>query len=183
MRLAAAALLTALCSCSSPEPYAGQASSDLEGSLYSAIVKDQYEMVLFLIKRGANLNARDDDGWTPLIRCIQDKRTSFDRNYFGKRFEIAAALVENGAALNDSDNDGMTPLMWAINEHQDEIAKLLIARGAKLDLVNSDGQTALNLAILANNDELAHLIVESRNNGHEPASNHHASAPPNHEAE
>ena len=168
MRLAAAALLAVLCSCShTEEPYVGQASNDLEGSLYTAIVADQYEMVLFLIKQGANLNARDSDGWTPLIRCIQDKRTSFDRNHFGKRYEIAAALVENGAAINDADNDGVTPLMWAINDHQDEIAKLLIAKGAKTGLVNRDGQTALSLAIFTGNEEVAHLITAAKANGHD----------------
>ena len=166
--LLAAALLAALCSCSSPKPYEGQASNDLEGSLYSAIVNDQYEMVLFLIKSGANLNARDKDGWTPLIRCIQDKRTSFDRWYFGKRYEIAAALVENGAALNDSDNDGLTPLMWAVNERQDDIAKLLLEKGAKPGLVNRDGQSALNLAILKGNEEIAHLIVEAEGESQGP---------------
>jgi hypothetical protein len=70
-----------------------------------------------LIDHGANINAQDDDGYTPLIVAC----------YKGLA-DIAQLLIEKGADVNAKDHEGLTALRLAEN---DDLKQLLQAHGAK----------------------------------------------------
>ena len=55
-----------------------------------------------LIKRGANLNIKDDLGWTPLHHAVNMGNTII--------FDIIQTLVENGADKNIKNLDGKLPI-------------------------------------------------------------------------
>ena len=73
-----------------------------------------------LIENGAEVNARDDDSWTPLSRASMNGHT-----------EVASLLIGKGADVDARDDDGLTPLMWASRSGQTKVAELLKRHGAK----------------------------------------------------
>jgi ankyrin repeat protein len=73
-----------------------------------------------LLNRGANVNAKDKDGKTPLmLAAVQDHDL------------IVRSLLENDADVNVKDKDGNTALMLAIEKEYAEIVELLKQAGAK----------------------------------------------------
>jgi len=102
-----------------------------------------------LIERGADVRAKDDDGWTPLHWA------SWKDNV-----EIAELLIEKGADLEAKDNSGRTPLHWAAERNYIEIAKLLLERGADVEAKDKWGETPLHEASRNNAIEAAKLLIE-----------------------
>lgn len=90
-----------------------------------------------LIKRGANVNAKDDRDWTPLMRAS-----------FKGHLEVVRLLVESGADVNGRGENDWTPLIVACYEANTDIARFLIEKGADPDARSSgSGElTALHLA-------------------------------------
>ena len=91
------------------------------------------------IKKGNDVNAKDEDGRTPLFYINYPKE--------------ARLLLAAGANINAQDNDGNTPLIWFMSgeplEDEDEfgditkeVIKVLIAAGADTTITNNDGLSA-----------------------------------------
>lgn len=131
--------------------------------------EDGSQMILLLLKAGANINARTDYGSTPLIMSLQvyvhsnnakillengaDVHLTNEYNGYTPlhsaaegRFEIVKMLLERGANPNPVGKDGNTPLMSAVSGRHLEIVDLLIASGADVNLRNNKGKTALQIA-------------------------------------
>ncbi|KAK4763796.1 hypothetical protein SAY87_013234 [Trapa incisa] len=70
--------------------------------------------------QGANVNSRDQNGWTPLHRAA-----------FKGWTECVRALLGGGADVDAADEAGCTPLQCALEAGQVETAMLLVAKGAK----------------------------------------------------
>jgi ankyrin repeat protein len=84
---------------------------------------------------GANVNARDDLGDTPLILVAQYDHTA-----------TARLLLERGADVNARDKQGMTALMEAAKGGHAAAVELLLGHGAQSEGKTSYGETALSLA-------------------------------------
>ena len=84
------------------------------------------DLLKFLIQRGADVNAKDKDGNTPL-------------NAFADLdFDKAEALLNAGANVNDMDADGRTPLDVILDcewGDRQSVIRLLLARGADPSLL------------------------------------------------
>ena len=78
------------------------------------------ETAQVLLDNGADLNARNADGQTPLHGLAT----------FGD-IKIALLLIENGADVNAEDNKGMTALTYALKNHDLLLFKILMESGAK----------------------------------------------------
>ncbi len=100
-----------------------------------------------LIKDGANIEKKDEDGYTALIKASQRGRV-----------EIVKALIESGAKVNEKDNYDNTALMSA---ECTEIVKLLLDNGAKVDEKNNNGETALKRASLRGNVEVVKALLDA----------------------
>jgi ankyrin repeat protein len=94
-------------------------------------------LVGLLIESGADLNARDDHGFTPLHFAAQEHAP-----------EIARILLGKGADPNARDEDGNSVLWRAVAaaRGRDEIVRLLLDNGARDDLPNLEGVTPRQLA-------------------------------------
>ena len=84
------------------------------------------ELIMVLIGGRANVNARDDDGRTPL--------------HYVKDEGFAKALVEAGAKVNARDSDGETPLHVV---KSGGVAKVLVKARADLNARDPSGRTPL----------------------------------------
>ena len=81
------------------------------------------EAIPFLLKHGANINARNVYGHTPLFRHILRGRNGE---------QTVRQLLEEGADPNIRNIYGISPLMYAKRNYNTELANLLEQYGAKL---------------------------------------------------
>ena len=110
--------------------------------LMLASYKGYKEIVELLIAKGADVNARDDNGKTALLEALNPMHRELEKN----DKEIAKLLIAKGADVNAKNNNGQTPLMFAANTGCKDIVELLVAKGADLNVRNEFGDTLLMLA-------------------------------------
>ena len=109
------------------------------------IERGSVKSVLRHIASGATINAKDEDGITPLMWALV---CDFP--------DIAKVLVERGAKVNAKDKDGWTALMFCKNT---DMLKFLIEHGAKVNAANKYGRTPL--IEWAENLEAVKLLLEA----------------------
>jgi ankyrin repeat protein len=97
-----------------------------------------------LIKRGADVRAKDNNGNTPLHYVSIN-------NHIG----IAKLLLDRGADVGAKNIWGQTPLHWASYKDNIEIAKLLLDAGADVKAINENGWTPL---FVARSNEMRDLL-------------------------
>jgi ankyrin repeat protein len=104
-----------------------------ESALRRACADGNIEAVKQAITDGADVNAKNRIGWTPLHNAA-----------FSGHKEIVELLIDAGADVNAKSGDaGVTPLHYAANK---EIAELLIAKGAEVNAKSNGGKTPLDYA-------------------------------------
>lgn len=117
-----------------------------------AVAYNQFNVVRFLIEKGANLNIKDKNGWSPIITASQ---------LLKDKTEIVKYLIQNGANINQVDKDGFSALHIAIENNYFNVAKLLIIKGIDISIKTKlDKETALHKAVRSNNFELVQLLLD-----------------------
>ena len=132
-------------------------------ALALALIENPNEAVaMLLIQAGANVNAADHGGTTPLhtVAAMHENPVM--------SVNIAEALINAGATINSQtvrtntfSSRGSTPLHTAASANHVEIARLLIQRGARVNVKDDSDNAPLHLAIHGGHGELAKLLVES----------------------
>ena len=84
-----------------------------------------------LIAEGADVNAKDDAGWTPIYYALQNNHR-----------DVVETLIENGADLNVTDPNGQSPLSLAVVYSDIETVELLLAADAMINVSDSAGRDA-----------------------------------------
>lgn len=101
-----------------------------------------------LIDAGADINARDPRGYSPLMLAV----------YLGQ-VEVASYLIEMGADVNSTDFNGNSILMGACFKGHVTMVEMLLMNGANPTARNSTGMTAYDFAITFGRDEVARLVT------------------------
>jgi len=104
-------------------------------ALYSAVAKDDIEVVRLLLKAGVKATAINKHGRTALHQAAE----------LGK-IRTVEALLEDGVPVDIKSVQGTTPLMEACGSAQVDVARLLISKGAKVNVRNPSKATALMYA-------------------------------------
>ena len=118
--------------------------------LFEAIQARQFEAAKLLIAAGADVNARDNSGWTALTLAASENYT-----------EIMQLLIAAGADINAKGNEEFTPLMWAAHEGHTKSVQILIDKKADLNARDNRGWTALKCAEKNNHPEIVRILVNS----------------------
>jgi ankyrin repeat protein len=101
------------------------------------------ETIKYILKNGADVNAQDNMGKTPLHMACKKGSVKYIR-----------ILIENGADVNAKDNNGNTPLhkicrrifpYYDILANINKFCKILIDHGIDTTILNNNGDSALNV--------------------------------------
>jgi ankyrin repeat protein len=156
----------------------------------------QSAVVELLIAKGAEVNAKDTDGATPLRYALQSDQRAVAKiliaagaetvavkneadqrmlhNAFGD-IEWLRLLLANGADTEEKDEEGNTVLHRAARDPNQEIARLLLARHANVNARNNGGVTPLSYAVSRGSTDLAALLLA--NGADVNASDNHGDTP------
>ncbi len=121
--------------------------------LHYAAIYGSVDSVRILLEAGADPNARDQQGATPLI-------------YAAWNYEKTRLLVEKGAVVNTASKTGVTPLMIASSVHGNvATVRYLIAHHADARATDQLATDALLIAGLKSDPETERVLLE---NGADP---------------
>ena len=113
---------------------------------------DNPDVILALLDAGANLNARNKYGGTPLHEAALGAQNP----------AVLTALVNAGADLNARDNNRGTPLHdAAATTRTPTVIPALAAAGADLNARNDHGNTPLHEAVHNENPDVIFALVEA----------------------
>ncbi len=115
----------------------------------AALRTDNPTIVVLLLESGANPNARDDSGSTPL--------------HFGVRNGnpvVSSHLLAAGSDPNAADNDGYTPLHIAHWNANARVTELLLEAGANPIAKSNDGWTPFHSAVFSARSSSVSVFLE-----------------------
>ena len=141
---------------------------NVERKLLEAVMANDPRLVSTWLARGADANARDADGRTPLFEAVLPwKDPAIAELLFARGADVgardengqtplyaAAALgdeahlrvvLDHGAEIDARDAYGRTPLHYAAHLGRGEATTYLVSRGADVSLRDHDGRTPLDL--------------------------------------
>lgn len=142
----------------------------------------QLAVANFLIDRGANVNAKNEKGATPLyfatqsydlaqrliakgaeanIRAFGDF-TPLHQAAFSGNLKVAKLLIDHGADLNSRGEDGtvVQKIIYSRTESGTEMVRLLLEGGAKVNQNFASGNTELHLAALNDCAEVIPILAK-----------------------
>lgn len=150
-------------------------------SFLKAIDQGNKDAIHLFLSCGADLEAKDERDWTPLMFAISTRNaelalllikcgakiTSRDKNGFtplhwaaqNGLFSVVEALLEKGAEVNIKSKFGWTALMQACTFNYLKIASFLLDSGADVDLKSNDGTSALHIAASKGNADIVRLLL------------------------
>jgi ankyrin repeat protein len=123
---------------------------DTSQDFFKAIECSDIESVKRFLSQDANLTARDERGWPPLMIAASNGQE-----------EITLLLLQNRADVRAKDNAGYTPLHWAAFNGHTEVAKLLLMYQANPDALSNFGWTPLMQAATRGHLNTARQLIES----------------------
>lgn len=127
--------------------------SSLEQELFSAVIARDNPRIEYVLKRGAKIDARDQDGQTALMMAVKSGDLS-----------IINGLLAYQANPNLQDHDGWTAAMYGVRSNEPKIFRLLGKFKADFNKVNKDGLTALALAVVDNKANAAVAMLDNQAN-------------------
>ena len=154
--------------------------------LVKAMREGNTDTVKLLLELGADINAKNNYGWTALIYAARWGNTDTvklllelgadinAKNNYGWTALIYAArwgntdtvklLLELGADINAKNNYRWTALIYAARWGKTEIVKLLLDRKANIEAKDNHGWTALMIAARWGKTEIVKLLLDRKAN-------------------
>ncbi|UCG55671.1 MAG: ankyrin repeat domain-containing protein [Phycisphaerales bacterium] len=151
-------------------------------TLHQMATQGNLERVKSLVEGGADINAQDRQGWTPLQTAIRRQQkeiaeylvekgadvkiadsvgqTALHVACFKGSAELTTLLIGKGADINARDRAGQTPLHFAAEHGWKDVVEVLIAKGADVNLQTPRGENALSKAERRRQQEVVELLLQ-----------------------
>ena len=107
-------------------------------ALHSASYKGHLQVVLYLLRRGVDVNVRDSGKDTPFLLASWQGHT-----------DVAQCLLEHGADMELRDQFDKTPLILAVENGSLDAVQFLLEHHADVNSQDEDGKTPLHRSIHA----------------------------------
>lgn len=115
--------------------------------LHWACMRAQWDVVRFLIDKGADLNVVGGDGGTQINWAVHHDNV-----------DVIALMIENGAKLNIRNKWGMTELHTAIWRGCINVVEYLLEHGSDPDIKTNEGWTAMHYAHRSGHDNIIEML-------------------------
>lgn len=122
--------------------------ADVDREFDDAILAADNDRVAYLLTKGADINKKDPQGYTPLAASV--RLGSLSTTLF---------LLDHGARAEDPDGDGWTPLLHAVLRNDAPAIEALLARGASVETPAPGGYTPLSIAIEEKKYDAARSLI------------------------
>lgn len=155
-------------------------NEDGETLLHVAAHAGQTKAVELLLSQGANVNAKDNDQFTPALLAAQQNNTHVVLLLITHRAELwhsdnkgntvltwiglyrnhtlAEALTAHSSKLKKNDDDG-GPLFWAVDEGDINAIEILLSNGGKINAYDGYGKTLLHAAAMRGRKKVFELLL------------------------
>lgn len=124
--------------------------ADPDTALSAAVSHDRRIIFSTLLRRGADVNRADDEGFTALMAAAAEPKGT----------PYARLLIGRGANVNAASKTGVTALMGAAQSGNHETIYLLLRSKAAVNARNSEGKTALMFAAEAGKTVAVQRLLE-----------------------
>lgn len=121
----------------------------LDAQLFHAVAANDGAAVASLLDQGADVNAANVLGRTPIYSAAFYRRTA-----------IGKLLLSRGARTDVHDATGLTPLHVAVLAGDADLVGLLVAAAADVNARSSSGKTPLHLAAATGQPAMVHLLLK-----------------------
>jgi ankyrin repeat protein len=139
----------------------GQQQKRRNAALTEAARMGDVKTLEALLDDGADVNARDAEGITPLMHAARGERPEIANPAPTDRPEVVELLIKRGADINAKTDSGFVALFWAARYGHDRVAKILITHGADVNAKDKDGITAIQWASTNQQAKVVELLKEA----------------------
>ena len=119
-------------------------------ALHLAIKENRSEVACYLIQKGINVDAKDNENKTPLMYAINTGN-----------IEMVQILIASNADVNVYSKNQQTALMMAIDVNNPDMVKLLIDAKADVNAVDENKQTPLMYAVQADEPKIVKQLIRA----------------------
>ncbi|GFG39759.1 hypothetical protein Cfor_08783 [Coptotermes formosanus] len=116
--------------------------------LHAACEKGHADVVEFLLRHDADVDARDEDGNCPLHTATENQQT-----------QVVQLLLDSGNQPDPENTKGYTPLHLASSKGCRRIIEALLQHGACLNHQSKNSNTPLHMACQANETQTVELLI------------------------
>ena len=140
--------------------------NNLTALMWAVALKHDPKLIRAMIQAGADVNAKGEDGNTPLMNAAFGRAVWYyglygsDSNVLKITPDVASVLIEAGAKVNARNDNGLTPLHHAVNASSG-VVKVLLRAGADVNARDSEGYSPLMYAVTESDIETVRALLDA----------------------